>query len=136
MEAAMSVNTGEIQPIVSKPWVVPDMGKKEAQVIPPVAKTEGTAAKKVGDDRTDPRDKYASPEDSKVHAQIAEQVQSYLQETSDVELNFRQDETGKMVVKVLDKSSGKVIRQIPPENLAQVRDKLEELRGILFDGKV
>ena len=133
----MSLNTGEIQPIVSKPWVVPDATKKEAQVIPPVAKAEGATTKGVGEDKTASGDNNSfTPSDSKTQAQVAEQVQSYLQETSDVELKFRKDESGKMVVQILDRSNGKVIRQIPPENLIKVRDKLEELRGILFDGQV
>jgi flagellar protein FlaG len=133
MEAGMSVNTGEIQPIVSKPWVVPDAGKKEAQVIPPVSKAMGGATKGVGEDKGS---RYPLVSDPKIDAQVADQIKSFLQEASDVELDFHKDEQGKMIVQVLDRSSGKVIRQIPPENLVQVRDKLEELRGILFDGKV
>jgi flagellar protein FlaG len=135
MEATMSVNTGEIQPIASKPWIVPDATRKETQVIPPVAKAEGGMTKGVGEDNTDSRDKFAPVSDPKVDAQVAEQIKSFLQETADVELNFHKDESGKMVVRVLDRSTGKVVRQIPPENLVKVRDKLEELRGILFDGK-
>jgi flagellar protein FlaG len=132
----MSVTTGEIQPIAAKPWIVPEAVKKEAQVIPPVAKAEGGVTRSVGEDKTDSRDKITPSSDSKVDVQVAEQIKSYLQETSDVELDFHKDENGKMVVQVLDRSTGKVVRQIPPENLAKVRDKLEELRGVLFDGKV
>jgi flagellar protein FlaG len=132
----MSVNTGEIQPIAARPWIIPDATKKEAQVIPPVAKAEGGVTRGVGEDKTDSRDKYTPVSEPKVDVQVAEQIKSFLQETSDVELDFHKDGKGKMVVQVLDRSTGKVIRQIPPENLVQVRDKLEELRGALFDGKV
>jgi len=132
----MSINSGEIQPIDSKPWVVPTADSKEVQAIPPVAKAEGGTTKSVGGDQTGSGNKSASGSDPNVDAQIAQQVNSYLQESSDVELSYQQDGKGKMVVQVLDKSTGQVIRQIPPQNLLSIRQKLDDLSGILFDDKV
>ena len=131
----MSANTGEIQPIVSKPWIAPDANNKEAQVIPPVAKAEGGLTKGVGEGGGDSRNQSASGSGSQIDPQVVEQVKSYLQESSDVELNFQKGDNGKMVVQVRDRTTGEVIREIPPESLMNVRDKLEELSGILFDGQ-
>ena len=52
-----------------------------------------------------------------------------------IELNFIAGADGRTVVQVLDSNTGKVIRRIPPEKVSRFRDKIEKLRGILFDGK-
>jgi flagellar protein FlaG len=41
-----------------------------------------------------------------------------------------------MVVKVTHKKSGELIRQIPSEDVIRLRQKLEELTGLLFDEKI
>lgn len=40
-----------------------------------------------------------------------------------------------VVVKITDKGSGDLIRQFPSEAILQLRNKLDDLVGILFDGK-
>jgi flagellar protein FlaG len=51
-------------------------------------------------------------------------------------LKFSVDEsTNRMLVKVLDKESGELIRQIPSEAILKVAHSLEALKGILFDDK-
>lgn len=137
----MSVNTGEIQPISADSWIVPDLNRaKEVQAVPPVAKGEGATTNQVGEHRASAaQDSPAPPQprNTVTTEEMASEVQSYLNETMNVELNFKiEDTTGKTVVQVLDKSTGEIIRQIPPKNLLEVRDKLEELRGVLFDGQV
>lgn len=67
---------------------------------------------------------------------VVEDVQQYLQEHN-IRLSFTlHDKTGDLVVRVLDKDSGEVIRQIPPEDMLKLREKLEELTGVLLNGKV
>lgn len=52
-------------------------------------------------------------------------------------LQFDVDElTEDLVVKVTDKNSGDLIRQIPSEDVLRLRKKLEEFTGILFDERV
>ena len=46
------------------------------------------------------------------------------------------DSTGHTVVKVMDKDTGRLIRQIPPQELLDLAAKLEDMMGILFDKKV
>ncbi|OIQ02531.1 MAG: hypothetical protein AUK55_00645 [Syntrophobacteraceae bacterium CG2_30_61_12] len=72
-------------------------------------------------------------EDPKQAQTLVDEVQSYL-DNLNIQLHFQLDDrTGESVVQVLDPDSGDVIRQIPPEELLEIRGKLEELRGILFD---
>ncbi|MFQ6758770.1 flagellar protein FlaG [Desulfovibrionaceae bacterium CB1MN] len=51
-------------------------------------------------------------------------------------LQFAMDKVAEdIVVKVTDKESGDLIRQIPSEDVVKLRKKLEELSGLLFDEK-
>lgn len=129
----MSVNTGEIQPVTGDQWIASDLAKREVPAIAPITRVEGSSSNKVGDDRP-----KGDASDSSVYDpnEVAEELQSFVNETMNIQLNFRVNDNGKTVVQVLDRSTGELIRQIPPEKFAKVHEKLEELRGVLFDGKV
>lgn len=43
------------------------------------------------------------------------------------------DKLGQVVVKVIDTSTDKVIREIPPAELQHVHERIREVIGILFD---
>lgn len=42
------------------------------------------------------------------------------------------DSTGRMVVKVTDRASGNVVRQIPSEEALRLAENLEQVRSLLF----
>ncbi|MBD9410225.1 flagellar protein FlaG [Stutzerimonas stutzeri] len=42
------------------------------------------------------------------------------------------DSSGQVVVKVIDGESGKLIRQIPSEELLRLSERLEDMRSLLF----
>ena len=53
-----------------------------------------------------------------------------------VELKFNRDQdTGQTYIKIVDKDSGNVVREIPPEFLRKLAEKMDEMVGILFDRK-
>lgn len=41
--------------------------------------------------------------------------------------------TGKMLVRVVDRETGKVIRTVPPEELLDMTERIRKLAGMLFD---
>lgn len=47
----------------------------------------------------------------------------------------RNEHTGDIIVKVLDADTNEVIREIPPEKIVEMIDKLQELLGIIVDEK-
>ena len=130
----MSLNTGEIQPVASGggTWIPPETEKKEVQVIAPVAKTEGGNTAKVGEDKTQNGNSGSLPQG--FTEEVVKQLQSMLGDSTS--LRFRVDGKGKTSITVVDKKTGEVIRKIPADNTAMIQQKLEELRGILFDDKV
>ncbi len=53
------------------------------------------------------------------------------------ELNFHiHKDTNQLVVKVMDPQTNKVIREIPPEELLVLAEKIHQMVGLLFDKKV
>lgn len=51
------------------------------------------------------------------------------------ELQFTvDDESGETVVKVIDKETDELIRQIPAQEILELRKRLEEMRGVIFKG--
>ncbi|MBW1731840.1 MAG: flagellar protein FlaG [Deltaproteobacteria bacterium] len=43
------------------------------------------------------------------------------------------DRTDQVVIQVISKSDGKVIRQVPPQELLKLAAKMEEMVGVFFD---
>lgn len=55
----------------------------------------------------------------------------------DVQVRFEvHEETGRTVVKVVDRSTGELIRQIPPEQILKISAEIQKLVGLLVDEKV
>ena len=46
------------------------------------------------------------------------------------------DEVNRFIVKIIDKKTDKVIKQIPSEELQKLHDNLQEALGILFDQEI
>lgn len=60
-----------------------------------------------------------------------------LTETLQTKLNFSVDEgTNDIVVKIIDKETDEVIRQIPPEELLKLHEKMQDLTGFLLSDNV
>ena len=73
-----------------------------------------------------------------IHDRLKEISQSLNQEMKIRSKNLKfsvDDVTNRMLVTVLDKESGKIVRQIPSDAILKVAHNLEALKGILFDDK-
>jgi len=56
-----------------------------------------------------------------------------LTENGTYSVRFENDETNTLVVKVVDRETSEVIRQIPPEELMELTKRLQELEGNIVD---
>ncbi len=64
---------------------------------------------------------------------IAEAMDKYVKSVQR-DLNIRVDhESGKVMVKVLSRDTGEVIREIPPEELLKLASRMEEMAGVLLN---
>ncbi len=71
-------------------------------------------------------DKNDLEEIKKATNQVLEQINIELDFSVDKDLNT-------VVVKVINKETGKVIRQIPPEEMLKIAKRIEEMTGLLLD---
>ncbi|WP_264312178.1 flagellar protein FlaG [Pseudomonas putida] len=94
----------------------------------PIAKSIGVSA----DSKKDDPVKVQGVDD--VKSAVAE-IEKFLSETRR-NLQFSTDEeSGKIVVKVIASDSGELIRQIPSEEALRIAHSLSDVNSILFDAK-
>lgn len=63
----------------------------------------------------------------------AKRTNAYFRHT-DTRLEFEVGEkTGRTIIRVRDKETGEIIREIPPEELVRISIRMGELHGLLFD---
>ena len=43
------------------------------------------------------------------------------------------DETGSLIIKIIDRDTGETLRQIPPDEILSLRSHLQEVLGLVFD---
>ena len=66
---------------------------------------------------------------------VAETIKSYMNSMqTDLKIRVHR-ETGKIMVKVISKEDGRVVREVPPEELLNLAAKMEDMMGVLFDRK-
>jgi flagellar protein FlaG len=77
--------------------------------------------------------------ESKIDAKLAEQMVHQLNDNLKI-FNTRiafsiDDKTKKTVVKIIDEDKNEVIRQVPPDYLLKISQRISELLGIIVDEK-
>jgi flagellar protein FlaG len=56
---------------------------------------------------------------------------------ADIKLQYSiNSPNGQIAVKVFDRSTGKLIREIPPRELLALAESMKELEGVLFDANI
>ncbi|MHB2155601.1 flagellar protein FlaG [Calditrichota bacterium GD2] len=67
--------------------------------------------------------------------ELVERANQYVKRFS-TKISFYYDSERKISkILVTEKGTGKVIRQIPPEQMVDLMDKLEEIAGIIYNGR-
>jgi len=62
---------------------------------------------------------------------VREQVRAFEQRASSVQFAI-DNESGQVLIRIVNKSSGEMIRQIPPEEILDLQARLKDLRGLLL----
>ena len=74
---------------------------------------------------------------AEVSPSLLDQVQQNINMMHNVSLQFSVHKaTGRTMVNVTEQETGKLIRQIPPEQILDLAAKIDDMIGILFDKKV
>jgi len=125
----------DIKPMGMEPWIITDGAARESKTISPVPQNEGGSFNKMSDDSSNAQKESSydvSPEEAK---RLAQGVQNYLDDLN-IGVNFDiEDKTGEVVVKVVNRKTNEIIRQIPAEALVKLHEHLRDLVGVLFNGQ-
>ncbi len=93
----------------------------------------GVAAKMVGQGQSSPAPRKNAAEERRVESPVKDLEIKGLR---DVNLNFSVNQSsGQIVISVVDKDTGEVIREIPPEVLQDLATRFQESVGLIFDHK-
>tara|TARA_B100000029_G_C17582714_1_gene960157 strand:- start:616 stop:1011 length:396 start_codon:yes stop_codon:yes gene_type:complete len=65
---------------------------------------------------------------------IVENVNNYV-ELFNNKVSFTMDKNSRQIIFVYNKETGDLVRQIPPEEMVQLLNKLEEISGIIFNNR-
>ena len=82
------------------------------------------------------RQEKPEPPDTTARDTTLETIRQFAQETigRSTKVQFSvDDDTEQIVVSVVNRESGEIVRQIPPDEMRQLRAQLEQLRGVMFD---
>jgi flagellar protein FlaG len=65
--------------------------------------------------------------------QLAEKANAYMRQ-ADTHLEFSvSEQTGRIVISVVESETKEVVRQIPPESLNRFANRITQMRGLLFE---
>lgn len=136
MEAISS--TGKIaEATVSKPQVdVPDVVPEisHAEIKPIVAKESFSDAKETDKDKQ--QDLFAPKEKDPSEKTIDSVISEVNNKLSQTRCEYSYDEdTRRVAIKVFDKESEELIREVPPEKSLELLKKFREMVGIIVDEK-
>ncbi len=123
---------GRSEPEESQRSLVPMEGGRTPAGEAAEAEMEDRRQIPVGD--LEPLEHYKA-DDPEALARAVERMEQFMQRVGR-DLEFRVDDaTGKTVVTVYVRGTDDVVRQIPPEEMLAIAERMREVQGLLFNGQ-
>lgn len=135
-EKGMDPRVGQIQPIPVEGWVQNVNGPQAPPLVQPVGRNQQASLHTV--DRQEKDSRQRTPQKNEGREEAAEVLAEAfeLKEPSFLQVVYRKDnETGELMIHLIDRRTGETVRKIPPEELARVQSQIEKYRGLLLDEK-
>ncbi|AWL02463.1 flagellin [Stutzerimonas stutzeri] len=101
------------------------MAKRDAQIAAGLQSQSGSAAIRTTTAEQAPASILEARSAAEAFKSFVQDIQRNLDFSVD-------DSTGQVVVKVIDGDSGKLVRQIPSEELLRLSERLDDMRSLLF----
>ena len=132
----MEIKINTNQPMVGEAMMRNSPGLDRTALIRPVSKDEESGFRKVEKEgREEKRQSLTRKLAPDTIKEMVDETQSNLADLS-IQVGFKIDQkTDDVVIQVFSRDTGELIREIPPEDLVRLNQKLVELRGVLFDDK-
>ena len=132
----MEIRGDVVQTDMAEVWLRRLLESEPTPRIKPVKETEAAVFRK--EDREDKQNKKREglPElEAGAVKEVADQTQAFLDDLN-IKFDFElYEDTGDIVIRILNRKTGELLREIPPEDLLKLHHKAAELRGVLFDEK-
>ena len=107
--------------------------------VPPVQENSGSESAALNDQKLHGRE-VVQQRSGQLSSEELQKLVKDLQKRLDpmaTRLNFIVDEeTDSLVLRIIDRQTGELLRQIPPEEILHLRASLAELVGVLYDREV
>jgi flagellar protein FlaG len=82
----------------------------------------------------DKKEAHVSVEEAKG---LSEELNDYMDDLqTDLGFSIHEDLDNQIVVEIKNRETGELIKQIPTEEMLQIKEKMKELTGLLFDQRV
>jgi flagellar protein FlaG len=132
----MEVKADPVHTDVAEAWVKRQQESQPTPPVRPVKETEAAVFRKEDKEEKQGHKHGSLAElDPNVLKEVAEKTQAFLDDLN-IRLDFEvYEETGEMVIRIFNRETEELVRQIPPEQLLRLHHKIAELRGVLFDEK-
>jgi flagellar protein FlaG len=129
----MEVRAEALQTDVAEAWVRRQEEHQPAPRIRPVEETESAVLRKKEEQEKERRDfAKLGPDDMK---ELVDRTQAFVDDLN-IRLDFEvYEETGDMVIRIFNRETEELVREIPPEELLKLHHRIAELRGVFFDEK-
>ncbi len=121
--------------MIPQSTAVRDMVKADGINVTEQAKVvQRQVADKVSEVRDSKKD-VEKKESVSLETAVVESNKAAVQMNSQVRFEIDQN-TKNVIVKVVNKDTGEVIREIPSEEMVKLASRMEELRGVIFDREI
>ena len=113
-----------------------DRSRTSDAVVQPTTETEGETSTSTDAQTSSRTENRADEERAERNPDENPLVQSLVQR-SRFKLSFRVDDaTNKVVISVIDPDTDELIRQVPPEEILELAERLESVKGSFFSSTV
>ncbi|MFG3694316.1 flagellar protein FlaG [Stutzerimonas stutzeri] len=116
-----------------------DVGKVSGGATSPItAGSSPSLLKEVGFSASGNQSEPQKADEADKSVDMTDLVERFRSQVQSIQrdLNFSVDDsTGDVVVQVIDGDSGKVVRQIPSEEILRLTERLDEMRSLMFEAK-
>lgn len=132
----MDSKFGQIQPVPVEGWVQNLKGAQAPPLVQPVGRNQRAPLSTV--DRQERDSRHKTPQKNEARQEAADALAEVLdlKEPAFLQVVYRKDdETGDLMIHLVDRRTGETIRKIPPEELARVQAQIEKYRGLFLDEK-
>jgi flagellar protein FlaG len=125
----------EIKPVSMGPWISPEVKDQPEPQVSRIVKIDEGFLKNPGRESAaqsgQPQPSYSFDQTK----EAANNAQGLLNTLNAGLILVVEEEAGRVVVKVIEKNTKKVVRELDPESVIKLKERLQKVRGVLFNGE-